>query len=341
MGEAFGACCRAEIAELYRRRVANALADARVYGGREARESDLLALAQASLGWWEAYDEEAVRELEGIARGSGLDVVQLVALGGLTDLRDALAWGAPAPSDCTAALVQSDASADGQTGFAQTWDLATDNAPFVLVVRRRPREGPETCSVTTVGCLSLIGMNEHGLTVGTTNLRTRDARPGVPYLGVIHRALRARGFAEALDDVRRARRAGAHSFLVLDGPGRAAAVECSATRSEAIHLEGGIHVQTNHCLRPANRACEAEVPRQSSHARRARMLALLAARHGQLRAEDLMEALCDTSGGKLAICRDDLEGITTHAAVVAYPAMRSFHVCLGLPDPQGFERLGW
>jgi isopenicillin-N N-acyltransferase-like protein len=342
IGEAFGESCREEIAELYAIRLANALREARTYGRPGASEADLLALAAACLLEVERFHPAGAAELSGIARGARLSAARLLAMNGLTDLRDTLAWGAPpaVSGACTAALVAGERSTDGRARLAQNWDLATDNGRFVLAVHRRPDPGPETWSVTTVGCLSLIGINEHGLAVGTTNLRTRDARLGVPYLSLLHRALESDSAPEAADWIARARRAGAHSYLLADARERVIALECSAGRAQLLELRDGVHVQCNHCLAPENRALESDTPMRSSHARHARMGALLGT-HGPLGSEDLQRFLADTEGGTLAICRDDFEGISTNASTVLTPSAFEFLACAGLPSGGREGRGGW
>jgi len=333
MGEDFGAACRAEIAELYQLRLDNALSQARAYGNPRASEAELLCLARACLTHCCAFNPAGTEELLGIARGAGLGAEQVLALNGLTDLRDALAWGGEllAFGGCTAALVSGAASASGQVLFAQTWDLSTDNAPFVCAVHRVPDQGPETWSVTTAGCLSLVGLSERGVAVGTTNLRTLDARPGVPYLSVIHRALRAADAGEAIGIIVEAHRAGAHSFAVADAAGGAGLVECTATRHRVREIGDGVHVQTNHCQVPEHAALEADTPQASSRTRLGRMRELIREHAGRLDVHTLETLLADRANGELAICRDDFAGISTNAAVVIAPSVPSLRACAGPP----------
>lgn len=342
MGEAFGESCREEIAALCDLRFANALAQAERYGGRRASEADLLALAGACLEASARFDPDGSDELCGIARGAGLPAARVLAMNGLTDLRDGLAWGGPleAMGGCTAFVVQRDRSADGRLWTGQTWDLGTENLPYVVAVARRPERGPATLCVTTVGCLSLMGMNEAGVAIGTTNLRTTDAGVGVPYLGIIHRAL---GEATALDAARliaRAPRAGGHAYTVVDRNGDAFVVECSARLSRTLAVRGGFHVQTNHCQVPAHQALEADVPYASSHARLARMEELLRSAE-QIDGPFLEGCLADTANGKLAICRDDFEGISSNAALVLSPSRWQIRACHGLPSGGRWVELGF
>ena len=340
IGEAFGESCREEIAALYAIRLANALRDAKTYGRPDASESDLLALAAGCLAEVERFHPAGALELSGIARAAQLTPPQILAMNGLTDLRDALSWGAPpaVAGACTATLVAAERTPDGRARLAQNWDLASENGPYVVAVHRRPDSGPETWSVTTVGCLSLVGINEHGLAVGTTNLRTRDARVGVPYLNLLHRALESDNAEQAAGWIAGARRAGAHSYLLADASERVIALECSASRAQRIELRDGVHVQCNHCLEPENREIESDTPMRSSHARYARMKALLGAQP-RLRSRDLQAFLADTEGGTLAICRDDFDGISTNASMVLTPSAPEFLACAGLPSSGGWVSL--
>ena len=333
MGEAFGESCRDGVAELYALRLENAIAQALRYGGRDIREADLLALAGACLEASARFDPAGTEELRGIAAGAGLSPERVLAMNGLTDLRDALAWGGPleAAGGCTAFVVQRDRSADGRLWAGQTWDLGSDNQPYVVAVHRAPAGGPETWCVTTVGCLSLMGMNEHGVAIGTTNLRTTDAGPGVPYLSVIHRALAESSAAAAAALIARAPRAGGHAYTVVDRGGDAFAVECSARHARTFALRGGFHVHTNHCQVPEHQALEADISFASSQARLARMQELLRDADRIERAF-LERALADDANGKLAICRDDFDGISTNAALVVSPDGGALRACQGLPS---------
>jgi isopenicillin-N N-acyltransferase-like protein len=237
-------------------------------------------------------------------------------------------------------IAQRDACVDGRARLAQSWDLASDNAPFVVAVHRRPQAGLETWSVTTVGCLSLMGVNAAGLALGTTNLRTRDSGAGVPYLSLIHRALEEREAESAVRLIADAPRAGAHCYLALDAAGEGRALECTGKLSHVFRVRTGTHVHTNHCQVPAHAALEADTPRTSSEARLARMRALVAERHGAIEGAWLRSCYADSAGGALAICRRDFDGISTNAAVVITPELGELWACAGVPDdPTRWEKL--
>jgi isopenicillin-N N-acyltransferase-like protein len=332
IGESYGEALRAEIGELYRLRVKNALSQAKDLGGRDVDEGALLRLARRCLPASEAYDRDGYAEVAGIARGSGLTIEQVFALNGLTDLRDVLAFGDMAlwrEEGCSSFVVQGDLADGGHVLLGQTWDLATDNMPFVVFIERRPDDRPRTWSMTTAGCLSLIGMNEIGIAIGTTNIRTTDSRVGVTYLQIIHRALRA----EALESVERAiveaPRAGAHYYYAADAHDRAIAVECTATRAEVARIERAFHVHCNHVLDEANKTLEAQTPMKSSVCRQSRMGQLIAGAQKPIGVDALERFLADHEGGADAICRHDYAGISSNGSVIMRPATREMWMVHG------------
>lgn len=333
LGIGFGEHCREAISELYAIRMANAIAQTKLYGRRTVSEADLLNLAEQCLEPVAEFHPAGLEELQGIAEGAQLDLAQIWAMNALTDLRDVAAFGPPPDGEgCSSIMVSPPASSTNEAYMAQTWDLGTDNMPYVRMVSRAPTDGPKTLCMTTVGCLSLIGLNEHGIAVGTTNLRTRDSRIGVGYLDVIHRALSMRTLEAAVKVVRTAPRAGAHYFSVVDGEGRAVGLECSATQVSEVPVAHGTYVHCNHGIEEAVMQREVpNTPMASSHYRQQR-LEHLAAEPSSLSPSDLKTFLADTEGGELAINRKDFGNISTNGAVVVAPGQRRLWVIHGPAD---------
>lgn len=331
IGEAFGESCREQILQLYEARLRNAIRQAKVHGGREVDEGAVLAIARACLEPTRAHHGEGFAELEGIARGAGLPVEKILAMNGLTDIRDVLAWGGELESlgGCSAFVVAGDQTHSGKLLCGQTWDLATDNMPHVIGVHRKPEGGPETWTLTTVGCLSLIGLNDAGIAVGTTNIRTKDARPGVTYLSMIHKALSSTTLEQAAAAISEAPRAGAHFFFIADGSGRALALETSPGNVDRVEISSGAYVHTNHCLVPAHQAIETDTPSTSSHVRQDRLEAVIARDAGRAELEAAKAWLSDRENGVNAISRTDFNDISTNGAVVMEPESGTIHASHG------------
>ncbi|MEI6032905.1 MAG: C45 family peptidase [Verrucomicrobiae bacterium] len=167
-------------------------------------------------------------------------------------------------------IVAGDRVASGHLLLGQTWDLHTDNMPFVRLVHRKPKNASETWSLTLAGCLTLVGINAEGIVVGNTNLETTDARIGVQYLTVLHRALRSRSLAEAVEVIYQAPRSAAHHYYVAGPDGVATGVECSATRAVCSEFKSGTYVHCNHALNAKIASLEVHPPTPSSHHRQMR-----------------------------------------------------------------------
>ena len=323
IGAAYGEACRDEIPLLYAARLRNAINQALVHGGREVGEEAVLDIARACIEPTRAHHPAGFAELEGIARGANQSVEKILAMNGLTDIRDVLAWGGEPEilGGCTAFVVPGAQTRAGKLVCGQTWDLATDNMPHVLTVHRKPSEGPQTWTLTTAGCLSLIGLNEAGIAIGTTNIRTKDARPGVTYLSMIHKALAATTLADAAAAVTEAQRAGAHFYFIADAHGRALALECSPGQVDRVEVGEQAYVHTNHCLVPAHQAIESDTPSTSSHHRHDRLEVLIAAdvERNSVGLDAAKTWLADRANGENAICRVGFNGISSNGAVLMEP----------------------
>ena len=281
------------------------------------------------------FDPHGFVEHHGIAEGAGIDPVRLFTTANMTDVRDIVTL----PEDpvlvedegCTAALLPPEMTSNGQSIQGQTWDLNGPDVEYVVALHSLPDEGPETWTVTCAGCQTLMGMNEYGLTVGTTNLKTKGAKVGVPYLSLLHLALRQSNLAQASALVEQAPVAGSHSYWVGD---KNKAVEWERTPRSAYSrtTQDGAVVRTNHCLFDDNIELETDLS-PSTHQRFDRMGKLLngSKDHSVRKLQDLF---ADRSDDRLSINRvaEDKSGATTNAVVAMNPADMEFYACRGQAD---------
>jgi len=280
-------------------------------------------------------DPEGYAEQLGIAEGSVVDPVRLFTTANMTDIRDIIAY----PEDpvvvedegCTVALLPPAKTANGRALQGQTWDLNGPDVEYVIALHRLPDEGPETWTVTCAGCQTLMGMNQHGVSVGTTNLKTFGARVGVPYLSLLHQALRQETKAAASAMVEKTSVAGSHSYWIGDQEG-AVEWEKTPTTANARSTQDGFLARSNHCLFDENIALETDLS-PSTHDRFARMQKLLDDSDDHS-VEGLKTLFADRSDGRLSINRfaEDNSGATTNAVVACNPADLEFHACRGPAD---------
>ena len=333
MCEAYGEICLEDIHKLYDIRLRTAIVFARE-AGRRFTEEQVLEVCRQCLPITEEYDPVGYEEFCGVGRGSGLSPEQVYALNGFTDLRDILGYAdLPAGWGCSSLIIAPDRGEGSHSLLGQNWDLQTSNMEHVCLVHRRPNDSPETCSLTVTGALSLIGINSEGICVGNTNLVTTDARIGVQYLSVLHRALNSRSFKEAVEAVTSAPRGGAHYYYVGGPNGEAAGIECTACSHVRFDVTSGTFTHCNHMLDEGNQKLEVERPTGSTCHRQDRLSHLLASHEGTFSPDDLKTYFADHEGGnELAICRhDDLNGASTNACVILSPQTRELHACRAQP----------
>ncbi len=339
IGEAHGCELRAQIRDFVPMRFAATLDYLRALGHSDV--GPLVDVGRRCLDVYARWHPQGHAEHCAIARGAGVDAAELYTAANMTDMRDVLALGdmpelhggLPADAEgCTAVLIPPAFAQSGHAIAAQTWDLNPQDLDFVVAIQRVPDDGPATWSVTCTGCLSLVGMNDRGLAVGTTNIKTLGSRIGIGYMGVLHRMLASRDFAEAARVCETAPRAAAHTYW-LASPAQLAEWETtawSAVRRDAVQGPTG---RTNHCLVAQHAQRQGEPPSASSQARLARVEERLRA-DAPHDAASLRAIFADRQDGVDSINRfaEDGEGTSTNSVVIAVPATRTLWACRGSAD---------
>jgi len=342
MGFQYGEQCRALIQEFVEQRVA--AVDEHLKERGHSGTDRLFEAGSACLEQLKAFDLTGYQEHLALAKGAGVDAVRLYTVANMTDIRDIITL----PSEplvledegCTAALLPPEMSRNGHSLQGQTWDLNGPDMKYVIALHQLPDDGPETWTVTCAGCQTLMGMNQHGVTVGTTNLKTLGAQVGIPYLSVLHLALRQTSLEAASSVAETAPVAGSHSYWIGDKTG---AIEWERTPSTAHSrsTKDGAFVRSNHCLFDDNKAHETDLS-PSTHARFDRMQALLAETREHT-TDRLIEMFSDRADGRLSINRfaEDDSGATTNAVVAMNPAELEFFACRGQADRGVWTKLSF
>lgn len=291
-----------------------------------------------------SFDPAGYQEHAGIADGAQIDAVRLFTTANMTDVRDIIVL----PDDptliedegCTAALIPPAMARDRRALQGQTWDLNGPDVDYVIALHRLPDEGPETWTVTCSGCQTLMGMNEHGITVGTTNLKTRGAKVGIPYLSLLHKALAQDTLAKASDLIGSTPVAGSHSYWVGD---ESEAIEWERTPQTAHSrsTKAGALARTNHCLESSNQALETDLS-PSTHERHARIESLMAASDVHT-LEGMKTMFANREDGPQSINRfaEDNSGATTNAVIACDPGAREFWACRGNADKGEWVQLSF
>jgi isopenicillin-N N-acyltransferase-like protein len=340
LGRAHGEALRSEIQSFIQGRTLALAAYAEKRGTSDV--SRFHALGAKCLAVAERWDPAGAAEHRGIAEGADVDADLLYAIANLSDLRDVLLLGsASADSEgCSALILPKSHTKGGHVIAAQTWDLGPRDLDFVVAIERIPDNGPRTLSVTCAGCLTLIGMNEHGLALGTTNIKVKGSRPGVGYLSILHRMIQEVSVEAAGAVLESAPRAAAHTYW-LASEDRAVEWECGPDHAISRTLGAEPLVRTNHCLAEPMTRIEGEPPTSSSLARRARVTTLLAG--GIHDVASLQAIFSDRSDGLDSISRfpEDGQPTATNAVVVCLPGERKLFACRGPAQRGEFRELSF
>ncbi|MBM3498474.1 MAG: hypothetical protein FJX74_07355 [Armatimonadetes bacterium] len=306
--------------------------------GRLSRQ-DLLALAAESLPVFADFAPEAYAEFGGIAEGAGLGREELLIGNGYTDFVDLVRRRSASVSECTAFMVAGEATTAGSSLLGQTWDMSASAYPHVVAFRRAPRSAPASITLTTAGCLSLVGLNECGIAVGNTNLTPTDARAGVMYLAVIHTALAQTTFEAALAVITDAPRMSGHYYYVGGPTGQLAGVETTALKHTLLRPgASGLLAHANHYVDQGLRRSAASEPSRNSLDREARMWELLRAAAGSHDPGTVAVALADHEA---PICRHERpdEEIRTCSVAIMQPAEGRIRLAKGCPCDAPFTDL--
>ncbi len=300
----------------------------------------LLVCGQRCYDVLQRWQPSGVLEHEAMCAAAGVDPIAVFTAANMTDVRDVLLLSGDGPKlatppvdreGCTAVLVPPDRAIGGEVIAGQTWDLNVGDLDYVVGLHRQPDNGPESWTVTVMGAPSLMGMNAHGVAVGTTNIKTWRSRPGVGYLNILHQALQCRSREEAAKVVQSAPRSGAHTYWLADAGGF---VELEATPWSVTRRtdSNGPICRTNHCLDHGHRVLEGEAPTSSSSHRLDRAGAWIG-RHNQDVAS-LRALFADRSDGVDSINRlpEDDQGTATNAVLIAIPARLELWACRGPAD---------
>lgn len=326
-GEAHGEMWRAEIQELAQIRTALAL-----QRGAFENEQQVLDVAQLHVAELERQAPELAPELLGIARGANISVAACIVLNHYTDLRDihprildAGATGATPPDEndpggCTALYV------NGSEGpiLAQTWDMHGTAAPFVRLIRVRPKGGDEDVLCFTItGCVGMTGLNAHGVAVTINNLTSTDAQVGLVWPVLVRKMLAQRTADAAREVLMAARLSSGHHYMIADADGFYG-IETSGQHK--VWTQKGpktAHVHTNHCFDPVLRKHENVSPISTTY----RRMELATTAYAQQRPQTMAEVwsfLSSHEGFPKSICShvDDASGDPSASRTCGLMAMR-------------------
>ena len=258
-----------------------------------------------------AFDPDYVTEMEGIADGAGVALLDVVLVNCRTELLQLAENGArllEAPDGCTGFVVLPEASADGGVIHAQNWDWKAECAETGVVLRIRRDDGPDILTFTEAGALARAGVNSAGIAITANYLECdRDYRSlGVPLPLIRRKVLEQSHFALAIQVVACTPKSASNNMMLSCAGGMAIDIECAPDEAFLLHPDRGILVHANHWRSPVALTKLRETGLKNvpdSPYRDARVEAALAARRGRIAVDDAKAALFDDWGSPWSVCR--------------------------------------
>ncbi|WP_433612351.1 C45 family autoproteolytic acyltransferase/hydrolase [Dactylosporangium sp. CA-139114] len=247
--------------------------------------------------------------LDGVAEGARVDVDEIYALNGRTELMYSANPGAE-PSECTAIAVLGQRTASGHTLLAQNWDWHPDQRPYALLLDTTDELGRRVLALTEAGMLAKAGLNDAGLGVCVNMLGSEHDRRdgGVPYHVLLRAALDAPHLGAALRAVCAVPRGASINLLMgqafaEDTPGEAIDVEVAPGDVGFVHPSDGVITHANHFESALSAVDTLKYIGSSSFFRSARARRLLG--DGLIGEDRIKAVLRDHGGFPQSICRHD------------------------------------
>lgn len=211
-----------------------------------AIESKLHELSMQQWNFNKEHMPELTSELEGICQGANLSIENIVILNNYTDFRDVRL-----PEEGCSTLYF---NKDGKSYSGQTWDMHRSAQNFLCLLKVNPsKEYPEQelIILTLVGCLALMGINQHGVLVGVNNINTTDARTGVIWPSLVRHTLLGSNYQEAKQLLHTPPVTSGHNYILSDAQ-QGGHFEITPSYQDVIGENSssnpGWTFHTNHCL---------------------------------------------------------------------------------------------
>ena len=285
------------------------------------------------------YSPEIADELKGMAEGSGRPYDEIVMINALEERSDFN------QSRCTTFAATGNATKKGETYAGQTWDGIERewwDGDLGLLFKIRTKNGPDVMDYTNPGILACAGMNSNGITINWNTVPQKQMTIGVPSYLIVAEVLKQKTLGEALDAVRRARRAGYFNFVITN---ETELYNVEATPDDLDISYGEEYIgHANHFVSEKFRSTQNVGVSTCSIIRHNRINRLLRENRGKIDLEACMGFLRDHVNYPSSICyhpgdeTDPKERGLTLDSWISVPSKKEFWIARGSPCGSEFMR---
>ncbi|KAL4877894.1 acyl-coenzyme A:6-aminopenicillanic acid acyl-transferase-domain-containing protein [Aspergillus karnatakaensis] len=188
-----------------------------------------------------------IEEIEAIAEGAKVDVLDVLALNirteiafGLFDERSRRPMAIEAVDGCTTLGWK---TPSGETFLSQNWDWKLKQKPNLIILRVNPRGVPDLAlpsfqMITEAGIIGKIGFNEDGVGCLLNGIRAKGVSPDrMPIHLALRTILESKTKREALDKIEAVGLAGSSHILLGDNTGPTG-LECTSIGFQELPADG-------------------------------------------------------------------------------------------------------
>ncbi|MFS0864001.1 C45 family autoproteolytic acyltransferase/hydolase [Fredinandcohnia sp. 179-A 10B2 NHS] len=216
------------------------------YGYSKINWKHAVEVALEHLPAIEAYNSDFIEEMEGVAKGAGVQFEDILVLNTRSEI--ALTGRKGFSDGCTAIAITPPASKD--TIIGQNWDWKMTQTKSLLLLEIEQVGKPVIKMVTEGGIIGKIGFNSAGIGICLNALLTDKKSTQVPIHLALRSVLNSHSLHEAISKIKDNQLASAANFLIasegVEGQSGAANFEVSPFGTEMIPSKDGIVVHTNH-----------------------------------------------------------------------------------------------
>ncbi|MEN1967967.1 C45 family peptidase [Lentibacillus sp. N15] len=249
----------------------------------------------------EKYNENYIKEMEGIADGASVTFEDILTL----NTRSEIAL-IDAPDGCTSFALTKPKT--NKTWLAQNWDWKGTQIDSLVHLKIEQKELPTLQMITEAGIIGKIGSNNAGIGVCLNALVTNTWEPKVPIHLGLRAILESETFEEAISRVGGDQMASPAHFLIASKTGELASMEVSPIHTAKILSANGTLVHTNHLCSAEMRGIIQEEIASNSYQRLTtmdEMIQLLDEK--DIKEEEVFELLSNHKDFPTSICRHFLE----------------------------------
>lgn len=332
-GQAYGQQCREEIG-----------VSIKVYGNlfqelKGISWEDARKISEFYLSKTRDFAPAYVEEMQGIADGANVDLLDIAALNARTEIMFAQLDA----QECTTLSLLPPATEGGQVIAAQNWDFYRQLRDSMVILHVRQENKPNFVTVTEAGMIGGIGMNDRGIGILLNALTAEVSCQGIPLRTRMRAMLDSETLAEAYAQGSHKPTSVGH-LVATHKDGIAIAFEMDSNTLETILPEDGVWVHTNHYLGPKMYQAHDAAPRASTYIRLQRIKALVKESYGKITKETVMDMLRDHAGHPYALCTHEnakdpvTRQYVTNFSIIMDLTEGCFYLAPGNPCESEFEK---